>query len=331
VQAFGADPCKANVHCDAATSTCAFEALDKDHDGHAPIVCGGDDCNDGDPTIYPGAPEICDGKDNGCTGMAADTGATCPGLGVCTGGVCVCQPANTCGASCVDKSTDENNCGLCGNVCPSGATCQNGACVCSTTATICNGLCVDTKNDPANCNGCGQACAPGYACQNSACTCTKTSCGGACVDTQIDLANCGACGKTCTSQCLGGVCQPSCTDFVKNAQETDVDCGGPTCAKCSFGKICLSGADCASGQCVTGKCQGGFTTLSFGPGTVFAVDAQPWSIAVADFDGNGKLLGRARLRRRPAGQRHGRARAEGGVPRRRVPVPRARRRREQGR
>jgi hypothetical protein len=27
------------------------------------------DCNDNDPAVYPGAPEICDGKDNNCNGM----------------------------------------------------------------------------------------------------------------------------------------------------------------------------------------------------------------------------------------------------------------------
>jgi len=125
---FKDDACKTNVRCNPATAVCEFSILDADGDGHAPLVCGGGDCNDADPLIFPGRAEACNGKDDNCNG-GTDDNAVCPGGGVCQSGVCACPPANLCNGACVDYQTDAANCGGCGKPCDANASCDGGVCV----------------------------------------------------------------------------------------------------------------------------------------------------------------------------------------------------------
>jgi len=48
---------------------------------------------------------------------------------------------------------------------------------------------------------------------------------------------------------------PSCTDGIRNDEETGVDCGGGSCGACGVGGGCNTGSDCESGLCTNGVCE----------------------------------------------------------------------------
>ncbi|PYT16502.1 MAG: hypothetical protein DMF51_04585, partial [Acidobacteria bacterium] len=59
----------------------SFNCPDADHDGFS--TCDGD-CNDSNPAVHPGAPEVCNGVDDDCNGQVDDgLGTTTCGVGGC--------------------------------------------------------------------------------------------------------------------------------------------------------------------------------------------------------------------------------------------------------
>jgi endoglucanase len=125
------------------------------------------------------------------------------------------------------------------------------------------GSCTDgVKNgseSDVDCGGsCSAKCANGKTCGGNT-DCTSNGCvNGTC---QTPTCTDGVQDGTETGKDCGGSCAacPSCTDGVKNGSETDVDCGGSCSADCANGKLCASGADCQSANCVSGTCQAATT------------------------------------------------------------------------
>jgi hypothetical protein len=141
---------------------------------------------------------------------------TCSSNQTASCGVCCPRGEVYCYDTCVNLSTDLNNCGACGNACGPGQTCSNGECVCPPwDPSYCPPSgCTNLMTDPQNCGTCDNACGPGQICSNATCVCLmagQTYCPpGGCTDLMTDPQNCGACGNSCSppqSCCAGECCE----------------------------------------------------------------------------------------------------------------------------
>lgn len=168
-----------------------------------------------------------------------------------------------------------------GKHCAVGSDCSSTVCNTATTvcapATCANGI-QDGAETAVDCGGgicpaCGngKACSADTDCLSNACNLVSNTCvASKCLDqrkdgseTGIDCGGgtCPACGVgigcIADTDCLSNACDfitstcvaNKCLDQRKDGSETDIDCGGGTCAACANGKACIANSDCSSNAC----------------------------------------------------------------------------------
>lgn len=243
----GAGGCGAATECDdgdfCTTDTCDgglcfHELRDDDGDDFVAEVCGGDDCNDKNPNVFPGNPEDCfDGSDNDCNGLIDCFDPACldvPNCG-CTpspgGEVCGNGEDDDC-----DMTVDCNDVDCLGTP----------ACGCSATEA---GLCLNGFDD--DCDGAFDCddldCAADAACQ---CMAIPESCSNGQDDDCDLLIDCAdpECAGTGPCACIPPGTPEICGDFFDNDCDGQVDCADPNCiasplcAECTS-EVCDDGLD----------------------------------------------------------------------------------------
>ncbi len=220
--------------CGGAPGACVHTTRDEDDDGFGDAACaaaGGvpaTDCDDARPEVFPGAPELCNARDDDCDGSSDET-FTCErgSIGACTTG-----------------------CGTTGSrVC--GAACSWG--VCSPPPETCNGADDDCNGVPDD----------GFACVAGASRSCTTSCGStgsqSCDDTGCTWGSCAAPAESCNG--VDDDCDGSADEDFSCVVGSTVSCttscgttGTRTCdGTCNFGS-CVPPAEACNG--VDDDCDG---------------------------------------------------------------------------
>jgi hypothetical protein len=215
--------CTSNA-CDATSLTCVMnQCMDHRIDGvESDIDCGGGTC----PVCTVN--RICR-VNSDCTVACNWSGAP----HVCTSNMCndgqrdgTETDVDCGGGSCM------TSCGL-GQHCAVNPDCASNACNLVTQVCVSN-QCADQRQDGLE---------------------TGVDCGGGVCPACSQGISCSLDRDCTTNACdvIAHVCVASqCSDHQRDGNETDIDCGGGTCAACTVGRHCLVTFDCQSGHVCTG-------------------------------------------------------------------------------
>jgi hypothetical protein len=248
------DPCTTNL-CQGGS--CVFPLRDDDQDGVVSVACGGFDCNDLNPNVFPGHPENCfDGADNDCNGVEDCFDPACELVPSCG-----CIPV---AEQCSNGQDDD---------CDRIVDCLDADCV-GTPACGClpseAGLCQNGFDDDCDTQiDCDDAdCASLPACQ---CQVTPEDCSNGQDDDCDFLVDCAdpQCGGIFPCACVPPGVPEVCNDFVDNDCDALPDCADPNCLaspSCQMctAEVCTDGVDndcdllidCADPACaLTPGCQ----------------------------------------------------------------------------
>ncbi|WP_437955406.1 MopE-related protein [Sorangium sp. So ce119] len=244
------DACTSDV-CDGGR--CEHAPRDDDGDGLRPLVCGGIDCNDLNPAVFPGMPERCtDAADNDCNGVADCFDPACA-----TAETCGCSPRPG-GEDCQNGVDDD-----CDTIvdCFDAECAGTAACGCSASET---GSCGDGFDD--DCDG-------AFDCEDVDCRadpqCTCSSQVEACdnrADDDCDLlVDCGDpdCRGFFPCACAPPGSPEKCDDGFDNDCDGRVDCADPQCISAPSCDVCVpevcddgldnncdERVDCADSACI---------------------------------------------------------------------------------
>jgi hypothetical protein len=270
------------------TITCA-PCVDADGDGYGDGPgCTGPDCDDSDPTTYPGATELCDGKDNDCDGEvpANENDSDGDGTPNCIDG-CPNDPlkiaAGQCGCGVMDTDSDGDGTPNCIDGCPNDPLkIAAGQCGCGVMDTDSDGdgtpNCVDDcpfdldKTEPGSC-GCG---VPDTDSDGDG----QVDCEDLCPDDPDKTAP-GACGCGVADTDFDGDSTPDCLDGCPNdplkIAAGQCGCGMPDTDADNDGTVdCLDGCPNDSNKTQPGICGCGVPdTDSDGDGQVDCEDLCP--------------------------------------------------------